>query len=180
LRHSELRAVERSCRDLWERRGRITEILGTDLPREVEQQAKNDLLELALLAATLRVALARAGEESRARREALGMLAEVETMLGPSPVLFHERWLLAEAQGLPELARKAQRQLSQAPARMAPTSAVALRRRWSHFRLVWLWHRAVPAAFTTAAWLTRRWATPKLCATMTVPCVWTRGWRRHP
>src|SRR5262249_51827794 len=94
-----LRAVERRCRELWDQRGSIVRALGDGLPHGMDEQVRNDLLELAVLGASLRVALAPRGREGAARREALRLLAEAEEELGASPVPAPERPLPSETPG---------------------------------------------------------------------------------
>jgi tetratricopeptide (TPR) repeat protein len=117
-------AVERLCRAFWDRRRRITARLGMELPLELEQQVRSDMLDLAVLWSDLRVRLAADGEEA-ARREALRVLAEAEEAFGPSAVLYRERQLHAEALGLDDVAHAA-------AARAAET---APRTAWEHYAL---------------------------------------------
>jgi serine/threonine protein kinase/tetratricopeptide (TPR) repeat protein len=98
------RALESRCRAVWDARAGILEHSGTDLEREVEQRIRTDLLDVALLWTDLHVRLAPAREAGEARRRALRVLAQAETLLGPSPALRRERQRHAEALGLPAAA----------------------------------------------------------------------------
>jgi eukaryotic-like serine/threonine-protein kinase len=118
-----VQAVEHRCRRVWEQRKRITGALGLDLPEDLREQARNDLLELAVLGANLRVAAAPAQQKPAARRAGLQVLAETEEALGPNPILYQERARIAEHLGLAERARQAREQLAQSRPRTA----------WEHY-----------------------------------------------
>jgi serine/threonine protein kinase/tetratricopeptide (TPR) repeat protein len=123
LPREQLQSVEQSCQAIWERHGRITDGAGADLPPEMEQQVKNDLIELAVLRATLRVFLAPSHENPAARQKALHFLADVEHVLGPGPVLAQARLLHVEALGQADRTEEARRQAS----RWSPRTA------WEHY-----------------------------------------------
>jgi serine/threonine protein kinase len=97
--HDVLQQVEPCCRALWDSRGRIVERLGRAPPavsprdREAPNAVRDDLLDLAILWADVRLRLADAGGKGEARGEALAVLAQAEELFGPSPVLDAERQL---------------------------------------------------------------------------------------
>jgi tetratricopeptide (TPR) repeat protein len=79
------RALEAPCRALWEARERI--LGGPDAPEEL----RTDLLDVAVIGASLRVRLAPPDGEAEARREAVRILDEAGALFGPSPALEQER-----------------------------------------------------------------------------------------
>jgi serine/threonine protein kinase/tetratricopeptide (TPR) repeat protein len=91
-----LRVLEESARALWEKREQIRERLGPSARAEVDR----DLLELAISQADLSVRLAAPSEVPEARRQALQLLTEAESLFGTSAVLDHERELHQRALGL--------------------------------------------------------------------------------
>jgi serine/threonine protein kinase len=110
------RAVEGHCRELWQRRQQIAELLGP----ESGGQLRADLLDLAILWANVRVRLAGPGDVSAAHREALTVLTEAESLFGASRVLCQERRAHALAFGQGDLAEE---------------SAPAPRDAWEHYAL---------------------------------------------
>jgi tetratricopeptide (TPR) repeat protein len=121
----EARAVAAHCHTFWERRGWITERLGSLPDLQLREQIKTDLLDLAVLGADLRVRLAPVNEVDASRRQALGMLADAEVLFGPSAVTCSERQAQARALGMTEAAETARRE----GAALLPRSA------WEHFTL---------------------------------------------
>jgi len=119
------RAVADQCRDLWHQREMIVQRLKHSSAPDEEQQTRADLLDLAILWTNLRVRLASIAEAPAARQNALEVLAEAETLLGPSCVLYRERSTLARALGQIDAAEEAARQ----EAALTPRSA------WEHFAL---------------------------------------------
>jgi serine/threonine protein kinase len=112
--------VEQHCQVIWESRRSIVEALGEGLDRDREQRARTDLLDLAIIWASLRVRNGRdATQADTARRQALRTLDEAEALFGPSHVLFRERRAHAEALGLLEVAATAARGAAQVPPRTA-------------------------------------------------------------
>jgi tetratricopeptide (TPR) repeat protein len=116
-----LRDVEELCGGFWERREPILALRRGGLPRAADEQLRTDLLELAVLWVDLRVRLASAAGRDHARRQALDVLAEVERLLGPSPVLAQERRRHTTALALPDAAGPD----------AAPPAATA----WEHYAL---------------------------------------------
>jgi serine/threonine protein kinase/Flp pilus assembly protein TadD len=89
--------LERTTRDLWEKRALIRERLGGPGREEVD----NDLLDVAL--AWIELAVERAGPERApsARRQALQVLEEAEALTGRRALIEYERNLQRQALGLP-------------------------------------------------------------------------------
>ena len=116
-------STEANCRAIWDARAWVSERSGAELEPELEDQIHRDLLDLAILWADLRVHLASEGDASRARHEALRVLAEAEGMLPPSHVLYQERRAHAKALGLFSMARAAGRRAAE----VAPRTA------WDHY-----------------------------------------------
>jgi serine/threonine protein kinase/Tfp pilus assembly protein PilF len=97
-----LSTLTNSCRALWQKRALILELAGPDSPPETAQRLRTDLLDLAICYADLCVEGATPGKNNAARREALGILDEAESLLGASPVLCRERQSHARALGVAE------------------------------------------------------------------------------
>jgi serine/threonine protein kinase/Tfp pilus assembly protein PilF len=110
--------LEAACRAFWERRSELLQRLAGDSPAHAGT-VRQDLLDLALFWTDLRVAL---GTDLKTL---LRTLDEVESVFGPSPVLYQYRQRHAAAAGLQELASTAARR----QAEMAPRSA------WEHVAL---------------------------------------------
>jgi tetratricopeptide (TPR) repeat protein len=113
------------ARELWNKRLLILDHLGNDLDPEIEQGARTDLLDLAILGAELRIRLAQGAERTAARQEALQILAQAEVLAGPSAVLYYERQAHAEALGLGNVAQEARRNAAACPPRTG----------WEHYAL---------------------------------------------
>jgi tetratricopeptide (TPR) repeat protein len=91
------RALEGPCRALWAARDRLL----VDPAGAADEGLRADLLDLAVIAAGLRVQLTPPGEAAAARRAALDALDEAEELLGLSPALALERARHARALGRP-------------------------------------------------------------------------------
>jgi serine/threonine protein kinase/Flp pilus assembly protein TadD len=116
----EMKAAERQSQTLWETRRAILDQLGGALNTEAKARLRSDMLDLAVIGASLRVRLATgAGDGTRARREALRMLDEAEARFGPSHLMFRERLAHAQALGLTDAADAAARGASLVPPRTA-------------------------------------------------------------
>jgi hypothetical protein len=97
LPEAQARAVESHCRAIWEQREMIIQRLQPRPDSELDRQLRTDLLDVAILAANLRVRLAAPTEATAARRQALKLLDEAEALFGPSGELRRERQIHAEA-----------------------------------------------------------------------------------
>jgi eukaryotic-like serine/threonine-protein kinase len=95
-----LRTLEAQCREIWTQRERF--LVGESQPLDayLEELAKRDIVDLAVLWSACRVRLANESEVSDTRRASLQMLDEAEALFGPSPALNQERLLQAQALGL--------------------------------------------------------------------------------
>lgn len=102
LSERELQALEAQCRTIWETRELIAGRTDAPLKEAIEEQARTDLIDLALLWTDLKRRLA-SGEAAHA--EARQVLAEVETLCGPSTAVARERRALdgvADPEGEPD------------------------------------------------------------------------------
>ncbi|HKA56160.1 MAG TPA: tetratricopeptide repeat protein, partial [Candidatus Binatia bacterium] len=113
-------ALEAACRHWWDQRHRLLEPLRRESNSEDEQQVQRDLLDLAIIGTDLRIRLAVGEDIVTARRQALAVLEEAETLLGPHPVLEWERQAIRQGLDLPVAADVA-----------SPTPRTA----WEHFAL---------------------------------------------
>ena len=113
------------CREEWGQRRRLLEPAGLDLGTWIEKRLQTDLLDLGLIWADLQVRLAPAKKRAQAQEDALGVLAEVESLFGPNPVLYRERQVLLEGLGRKQEARAAAAQA----ATCEPKSG------WEHYAL---------------------------------------------
>jgi serine/threonine protein kinase/Flp pilus assembly protein TadD len=107
-------------RAVWQSRDALLRVLPGRREPELEQRVRADLLDFALVWASLRVRTAPAADANAARREAVGLLDEAAMLLGPSPALERERAAYAKPLGL---------STAQTPAHDAPVSA------WDHYEL---------------------------------------------
>lgn len=117
--------LEAQCQAVWQQRRRFLGQLARQASATEQDEIKNDLLDLAIFWANLRVQAASSAERDHAHQEALQVLDEAEALYGPSPVLCHERCLHAEALGRTDLAAAAARQ----EVSLKPRSA------WDHYAL---------------------------------------------
>jgi serine/threonine protein kinase/Flp pilus assembly protein TadD len=92
-----LRTLAAECRSAWEERRRLLDAEGEPLAADTEEALRRDLLDVAILWAECRVRLATENEAADARNEALHILNEAVTLLGPSPVLSRLRRTLDPA-----------------------------------------------------------------------------------
>jgi serine/threonine protein kinase len=86
-----LHGLEAACRAFWEDRGRVVQRLSPAEGRALDPVVRDDLLDLAICWADLQVRVAPAARKEEARGQALTVLAQAETLFGPSPVLDAER-----------------------------------------------------------------------------------------
>ena len=94
------RLLETNCAQVWEARGRINGRLSDGPGFAADPGVQADLLDLVLLWADLRLALAEGPRKDAARREILRTFEEAEALLGPSVVLDHVRQRHEQALGL--------------------------------------------------------------------------------
>jgi eukaryotic-like serine/threonine-protein kinase len=114
------REVERHCHALWESRRTLLERPGTPLDPALEQQLRDDLLDLAIIGSNLGVRLETdAKKAGEAHRAGLRLLDEAEALFGPSHVLYRARQAHANALGLSNMAAAAARCASRMPPRTA-------------------------------------------------------------
>ncbi|MCI0461235.1 MAG: protein kinase [Gemmataceae bacterium] len=125
LSAAEQHHLQACCHQVWDARHQLTQGAEAELESDLEQRLRTDLLDLGIIWTDLQVRLAPAHEADAARREALRVLAEVETQFGPSPVLYRQRQLYAAALGQTELARAA----GVRAAELVPQTA------WEHYGL---------------------------------------------
>jgi serine/threonine protein kinase/Tfp pilus assembly protein PilF len=85
----EAQAVLARCRAVWDERRQIARLLGEETAAGA--QVRTDLTDVAILLADLWVRLAAPAARDRARHEALEVLSDAETLLGPGRVLHEER-----------------------------------------------------------------------------------------
>jgi serine/threonine protein kinase len=95
-----VKAVQLGSR-LWERRADLFALAAADLPPAVRDQARVDLLDVALVWSDLRVRLAPPGRAAAERRAATEVLTEADRELGPCARLYLERAALARELGRP-------------------------------------------------------------------------------
>jgi serine/threonine protein kinase/tetratricopeptide (TPR) repeat protein len=93
LPSTNLRGLEAGCRTIWADRGWVLSNLHPGEGSTPEIAVRDDLLDLAILWADLRVRLAPPGTKREAQGDALTILAEAAAAFGPSPVLDEERKL---------------------------------------------------------------------------------------
>jgi tetratricopeptide (TPR) repeat protein len=114
------RDVERHCRALWGSRLALLERPGARGDPQLEEQLRDDLLDLAIIGSRLRVRLeAEPGRIAQAHRAGLETLDGAEALLGPSHVLYLARQAHASALGLSGLADAAARGAVRVPPRTA-------------------------------------------------------------
>jgi serine/threonine protein kinase/tetratricopeptide (TPR) repeat protein len=90
-------ALEALCRAFWDKRGRVVERLSLTPGATLEPAVRDDLLDVAIVSADLRVSPAPPDGKEQARREAVAVLDEAEALCGPSPVVDAERRLYGAA-----------------------------------------------------------------------------------
>jgi serine/threonine protein kinase len=119
-----LEKVEENCRTLWERRHLLIDKAAAALPASLERQLADDLRDLAILWLDVRAHGERQNDKAVAE-SALCVLAEAESLFGPSRVLFRERQRYAQVLGREEIANEAERRGKDHPPRTA----------WEHYAL---------------------------------------------
>jgi tetratricopeptide (TPR) repeat protein len=88
-----MRSIAPSCLALWEGRRRIVQHLSRNDTSVLEPAIREDLLDLAIFCADLRVRLASPAERAKALEQAIEVLDQAEDLFGLSPVLEQERRL---------------------------------------------------------------------------------------
>jgi serine/threonine protein kinase/tetratricopeptide (TPR) repeat protein len=107
LPHGEAPALGARWRALWDNRAWLLNHRQAELSPALEQQLEDDLRDLATIWANLSVILSRSEKAKEAQREALQILAEAETLFGPSVVLCRQQQTLAAALGRKQEAQQA-------------------------------------------------------------------------
>jgi serine/threonine protein kinase/tetratricopeptide (TPR) repeat protein len=113
------RAVFNRCQELWAQRHQIVANLEDQPTTDLERQWRVDLLDVGILTAHLLARQAPPAERESAHRQALVILDEVESLLGPSGVLYRECALHAQALGARALEEEANRRAAALPPRTA-------------------------------------------------------------
>jgi serine/threonine protein kinase/tetratricopeptide (TPR) repeat protein len=128
----DVQILEASCQAMWDKRHLIISLETRGEEQTSGQNAlpltpdvRMDLLDLAILWTDLHTRLAPKAEVGTTHREALAVLAEAESLLGGSPVLYHEHKAHATALRLDAEAQAAGHHEAELPARTA----------WEHYAL---------------------------------------------
>ncbi|OWK46653.1 serine/threonine-protein kinase [Fimbriiglobus ruber] len=109
LAPDEARKVAELCRAVWAERESVVRNLEGQASADLEQQWRADLLDLGIMTAYLDASLAAPDSKTDDRRRALETLAQAESLLGASGVLYLERANHARALGLMDMAAEADR-----------------------------------------------------------------------
>jgi serine/threonine protein kinase/tetratricopeptide (TPR) repeat protein len=130
LSRTDIRELERSCREFWNKRHWIMNRLAPDSElssgADLEQHVKADLLDLAILHTSLLVRRASGSRFTRQKKRAtLAVLDQAQELFGESAVLYYERQRQAVALGLPDIANEAATRRTQ----FTPSTA------WEYFAL---------------------------------------------
>ena len=112
-----LQTLARACAAIWAAREELRPVTAEADARA--EQLRTDFLDVAILGAALRVRLAASADPAEARRAALAVLREAESMFGASPALYRERLAHAQALGLTELVQQTQAAAAQSQPRTA-------------------------------------------------------------
>ncbi len=94
---AKLHELERGCATIWNARAQIMHQGLSNGNPDVDRRLRTDLLDLALLWADLRVRLAPKSETEQARRDALTLLDEAQTLYGSSAILALARRQLSDS-----------------------------------------------------------------------------------
>ena len=100
---AQARSTAARCAELWARRESLVATLDGQPTPALDRRWRNDLLDLAVLAAHLHARSA-PGDATAATRHALAILGEAEALLGPNVVLDLERARYARSLGATEVA----------------------------------------------------------------------------
>jgi eukaryotic-like serine/threonine-protein kinase len=96
--------LQAKWRAVWDKRHWLLQSHEMQPPTELASRLRADLLDLGIIWADLRFRLARPADLSQAGREALQVLAETETLFGPSVVIDRRRREISARLGLPAVA----------------------------------------------------------------------------
>jgi len=107
-------------RAIWQGRNRLIQPPANSVEPEADDRTRNDLTDLIVLWADVRVRFASTDEAVEAKQEALDILEEAEALFGRSPSLERQRRICLLALGL---------------AKDAPSLAFAAHTAWEHFDL---------------------------------------------
>ncbi len=99
----EARALIRLGQVIWQRRQSLIPPVANPGEVGIDDRTRDDLLDLVVLWADLRVRFAVAGDATQARREAVRILTEARALLGDSPSLERERQAQLKGLGLEEV-----------------------------------------------------------------------------
>jgi tetratricopeptide (TPR) repeat protein len=155
----ESRIASERCREMWAQRQQIAIKLEGQPTADLERQWRADLLDLGILTAQLLVRRSDPAEWVPAHRDALVVLDEAESFLGPSGVLDRERVLHTRALGLRALETASERRAASLP----PQSA------WEHL--------IVGRAFFAAQDYARAGAEFDRCVELDPGSLWGHGYR---
>ncbi|HEV3238035.1 MAG TPA: hypothetical protein VGZ25_13685, partial [Gemmataceae bacterium] len=125
MQPQEIQRLAESCSAFWNERERIQNLLEANLGEPDRASLRNDLFEMGLMWADLRVLTAKDRDKGEARRNVLLILDQMEKIFKTSPPLLLLRQRNAEALGLRDQAEVALRAYRQSK----PTSA------WDHLAL---------------------------------------------
>jgi tetratricopeptide (TPR) repeat protein len=103
------RAALSRCREVWAQRQAIVAHLDGQPAPSLDRQWRADLLDVGVLTAHLHARQAAPADRESAHRQALAVLAEAESLLGPSGALYRERAVHARAIGALALEDEASR-----------------------------------------------------------------------
>jgi eukaryotic-like serine/threonine-protein kinase len=112
--------LEQHCRALWKSRHSLIDRSAEPLDPDLASRLQDDLIDLAVIGANLRVSLeSEVKKTDEARRAALEVLDEAEALFGATHVLYRARQMHATALGLSTISQVAAQKASQVPPRTA-------------------------------------------------------------
>jgi tetratricopeptide (TPR) repeat protein len=107
------------CRELWAQRQQIAANLDEQPASELDRRWRADVLDVGILTAHLLARRAAPAEREAAHRQALAILDEAGSLLGPSAGLYRERAVHARALGFQALEAEANSRAASVPPRTA-------------------------------------------------------------